>query len=91
MLNERKDELLAQKVEVALVFQQMLGTADAQAYLVSSGVPAEVIERVLFSEALRRSQEGLRVLTEQASGQLNGGMPVDDAAAEADVPIVQHG
>jgi hypothetical protein len=91
MLNERKDELLAQKVEVALVFQQMLGTADAQAYLVSSGVPAEVIERVLFSEALRRSQEGLRVLTEQASGHLDGGMPVDDAAAEAHVPIVQHG
>jgi hypothetical protein len=91
MLNERKDQLLAQKVEVALVFQQMLGTADAQAYLVSSGVPADVIERVLFSTALRRSQEGLRALTEQDRGHLNGGMPVDDATAKADVAIVQHG
>ena len=55
MLNQRKDHLTAQKVEVALVFQQMLSTAEAQAYLVRSGVPESVVERVLFHPALRRN------------------------------------
>ena len=67
MLNERKDELLAQKVVVALVFQQMLGTADAQAYLVLSGVPADVIERVLFSKEPRRVHETQGVFMDHAS------------------------
>jgi hypothetical protein len=55
MLNQRKDHLTAQKVEVALVFQQMLSTAEAHAYLVRNGVPAAVIERVLFHPELRRN------------------------------------
>jgi hypothetical protein len=54
MLNERKDHLTAQKVEVALVFQQMLSTAEAQVYLARNGVPEAVIERVLFHPELRR-------------------------------------
>lgn len=54
MPNERKDQLTAQKVEVALVFQQMLSTAEAQAYLAHNGVAASVIERVLFHPPLRR-------------------------------------
>ena len=55
MLNERKDHLMAQKVEVALVFQQMLSTAEAHAYLARNGFPDDVIERVLFHPELRRS------------------------------------
>jgi len=55
MLTQRKDQLTAQKVEVALVFQQMLSTAEAEAYLVHNGVPGSVIERVLFHPALRRN------------------------------------
>jgi hypothetical protein len=54
MLNARKDHLTAQKVEVALVFQQMLSTAEAQAYLVRNGVAESVIERVLFHPEMRR-------------------------------------
>ena len=54
MLNERKDQLSAQKVEVALVFQQMLGTAEAEAYLAMNGFPAEMIARVLARPDLRR-------------------------------------
>lgn len=55
MLNQRKDHLTAQKVEVALVFQQMLSTVEAQAYLVRNGVPAAVIERVLHQPQSRRN------------------------------------
>lgn len=55
MLNERKDQLSAQKVEVALVFQQMLGTAEAQAYLALNGFPAEMIARLLARPDMRRS------------------------------------
>jgi hypothetical protein len=54
MPNERKDRLTAQKVEVALVFQQMLGRAEAEGYLVSNGVPEPVIERVLLHPERRR-------------------------------------
>lgn len=54
MLNERKDHLTAQKVEVALVFQEMLSTAEAEGYLARNGVSACVIERVLFHPELRR-------------------------------------
>lgn len=55
MPKERKDHLTAQKVEVALVFQQMLSTAEAQVYLARNGVAASVIERVLFHPEMRRS------------------------------------
>ncbi len=54
MLNQRKDHLTAQKVEVALVFQQMLSTAEAEAYMLSNGFSPAVIERVLFRPELRR-------------------------------------
>ena len=55
MLTERKDHLTAQKIEVALVFQQMLSTAEAQAYLAHNGVSGAVSDRVLFHPQLRRS------------------------------------
>lgn len=55
MRNERKDHLTAQKVEVALVFQQMLSTPEAQVYLARNGVATAVIDRVLFHPELRRS------------------------------------
>ena len=60
MLSERKEHLIAQKVEVALVFQQMLGTADAHAYLAGNGVAEEVIERVLYQPDARRSYASTR-------------------------------
>lgn len=54
-MHERKDHLTAQKVEVALVFQQMLSTAEAEVYLSRNGVAGDVIERVLFQPAARRN------------------------------------
>ncbi|HEX8479184.1 MAG TPA: hypothetical protein VF663_12660 [Telluria sp.] len=67
MLNERKDQLSAQKVEVALVFQQMLGTAEAEAYLALNGFPAEMIARILARPDLRRcyTDSTLAALLEQ--------------------------
>jgi predicted transcriptional regulator len=57
MLHERKDHLTAQKVEVALVFQQMLSTEEAHSYLAGSGVAESVIQRVLYQPALRRGYD----------------------------------
>jgi hypothetical protein len=54
MAYERKDHLTAQKVEVALVFQQMLSTEEAHSYLAGNGVSDAVIARVLYQPALRR-------------------------------------
>ena len=54
MSNQRKDYLTAQKIEVALVFQQMLGTVEAELYLARNGVAPEVIARVLFQPIERR-------------------------------------
>ena len=54
MLQDRKDYLTAQRVEVALVFQQMLSTEEAHNYLANNGVAEEVIQRVLYAPTLRR-------------------------------------
>ena len=54
-MTPRKDVLTSQKVEVALIFQEMMGTLDALAYLRSVGVCIAVTERVLSGRlALRR-------------------------------------
>ena len=47
MQENRKDTLMAQKVETALVFRRMVGRADAEFYLRAERVPDETIERVL--------------------------------------------
>lgn len=51
---DRTDELMAQRVEVALIYQKMLGNDDARIYLSSAGVPQDVIERVLAGPKGRR-------------------------------------
>lgn len=51
---ERTDVLTAQHVEVALVFQKMLGTRDAEEYLRNARVPWDVIARVLYSRQIRQ-------------------------------------
>ena len=43
----RHDDLTAQKVEVGVIFQEMLGTATAAAYLAKNKVPMHVALRVL--------------------------------------------
>lgn len=56
---KRKDQLTAQRVEVGLVFQQMLSTDDAAEYMVSNRVPEDVIKRVLDDPTDRRKENCL--------------------------------
>ena len=51
----RRRNLVSQHVEVALVYKQMLGLDEAIGYLERAGVPAEIAERVLFSEQRRQA------------------------------------
>ncbi len=51
----RDEVLMAQHVEVGLVFQAMLGDADAIAYFRSVGVPDSVARRVMTQPHLRRA------------------------------------
>lgn len=44
----RIDALTAQKIDVAIIFQEMLGTAVAAKYLRTNGVPLSVALRVLI-------------------------------------------
>lgn len=54
---DRVDLLTAQKVEVAIVFQKMLGTEDAAAYLAENGVSEEVALRVLATPGFTRASD----------------------------------
>lgn len=53
----RKDSLTAQRVEVGLVFQQMLGTDEAAEYMRTNHIPGDVIKRVLDTPADRRQAD----------------------------------
>jgi len=53
----RRDHLTSQRVEVALVFDSMLGTEAAKEYLRNAGVSIWVTERVLNSTRRRPSPE----------------------------------
>jgi hypothetical protein len=52
----RPDALTAQKVEVGIILQAMLGTAAAAEYLANNGVDAAVTHRVLHQRHLRRGR-----------------------------------
>lgn len=43
----RQDDLTAQKIDVGVIFQEMLGTSTAAAYLAKNKVPMDVAMRVL--------------------------------------------
>lgn len=51
--DRRKDQLTSQRVDVALVFESMLGAQAAGDYLRDSAVPIWVAERVLYSDNRR--------------------------------------
>jgi hypothetical protein len=53
----RKDKLTSQRVEVALVFQEMLGTAAALEYLALNNVAVSIAMRVLSECETRRRVE----------------------------------
>lgn len=56
MKHLRTNGLMAQKVDVGIVFLDMLGEADGVAYLQRAGVPAHVIERITRHPRERRRQ-----------------------------------
>ncbi|MES2347305.1 MAG: hypothetical protein V4641_07015 [Pseudomonadota bacterium] len=50
----RRDRLTAQRIDVGLVFLEMLGATDAAEYLAQSRVPDRIAERVLVGAGRRR-------------------------------------
>ncbi len=52
----RPDHLTAQKVEVAIILQAMLGTTSAAEYLETNAVDPAVVKRVLFQPKHRRGR-----------------------------------
>jgi hypothetical protein len=51
---KRLDSVTAGRVEVAIIFKEMLGVEDAAVYLAGNGVPQRVAERVLADPRTRR-------------------------------------
>jgi hypothetical protein len=49
----RREHLTSQHIEVALVYQQMLGVEEAARYLEQAGIPPEVADRVLLTGSKR--------------------------------------
>jgi len=72
----RIDHLMAQRVDVAIVFRDMLGGAEAERYLTENAVPGHIIERVLAGLAVVRVDGGTLV-------QYLDMDPVTEAADEA--------
>jgi hypothetical protein len=54
----RLDRLAAGRVEVAIVFKEILGTEDAAAYMAQNGIPQHVADRVLACMTTTRSSAG---------------------------------
>ena len=52
----RRQNLVSQHIEVALVYKQMLGLNEAADYLAREKIPAEIIERVLRTDRKRPSR-----------------------------------
>lgn len=60
----REDVVTARKVEVGIILQAMLGTAEAADYMLKNGVPLSVVLRVLTQARARRGSHnacGIRV------------------------------
>ncbi|MBB3221686.1 hypothetical protein [Pseudoduganella umbonata] len=56
-MNSRKDVLTAQHLQVGLVYKEMLGTSEAEAYLRSVGIAPHLINRLLYSDDHRQIQQ----------------------------------
>ena len=53
-MDSRRDRLAAQKAQVALVFQKMLGKDEARAYLIENNFAEANIDRILNGDATRK-------------------------------------
>lgn len=56
----RRDHLTAQRVDVGLVFLEMLGAPDAADYLAKYKIPGEVSDRILINAGVRQRDGGCR-------------------------------
>ena len=88
--NARRNDLISQHVEVALVYKDMLGLDEAKDYLERESIPRDVAERVLSTEQRRKPPP--------APGSADPAMPqatcrrrnlVHDAIVEAALKIEQ--
>jgi hypothetical protein len=52
--NARRNDLISQHVEVALVYKDMLGLDEAKDYLERESIPRDITERVLLTEKKRQ-------------------------------------
>ena len=59
-MHSRRDRLAAQKVQVALVFQKMLGKDEARAYLIENNFAEASIDRILNGDATRKRATPVR-------------------------------
>ncbi len=53
----RSNTLTAQRVQVGIIFLEMLGAADAAEYMLANAVPAAVVARVLAYPLRRRNAD----------------------------------
>lgn len=53
--NSRHDSLIAQHIQVAMIYKEMLGLEEARAYLEREDIPPEVAERILCTEQARQA------------------------------------
>lgn len=87
----RRNKLMSQHIEVALVYKDMLGLDEAMAYLGREDIPKDIADRVLLSER-RRRQPGQDVVVASSAAphfQCRRKNRVQDAIVEAALKIEQ--
>jgi hypothetical protein len=55
LIRARRNKLISQRVEVALIYKEMLGVDEAKAYLAQDGLCATLVERILGNGPRRPS------------------------------------
>lgn len=57
VIHIRRNKLISQRIEVALIYKEMLGVDEARAYLAQDNLCANTIERILGNGPRRQSPE----------------------------------
>jgi hypothetical protein len=87
--NLRRDTLMSQHIEVALVYKDMLGLDEAKAYLGREHIPKDIADRVLLTERRRQrpGQPSAAVPAQAPHFQCRRKNRVQDAIVEAALKI----
>lgn len=90
-VNLRRNKLMSQHIEVALVYKDMLGLDEAMAYLGREHIPKDIADRVLLSEHRRREPGETVVVAAPAGPQFpcRRKNRVQDAIVEAALKVEQ--